>query len=67
MITDWHEMCVLLQNMGFLYQQRRLELVHRLLTTGARLGLIDDYAHDAVLLMDRTMSTSLQAWTSLLA
>jgi hypothetical protein len=52
---------LLLQNMGFLYQQRRVDLVHRLLNTAAALGLVDDFAHDAVLLMDRTMSTSLQA------
>lgn len=49
------------QNMGFVYQQRRVELVARVLSYAARLGLADDYVHDAVLLMDRTMSTSLQA------
>ena len=47
--------------MGFVYQQRRVELVARVLSYAARLGLADDYVHDAVLLMDRTMSTSLQA------
>ncbi len=47
--------------MGFMYQQRRVELVARVLHFAARLGLADDYVHDAVLLMDRTMSTSLQA------
>lgn len=50
-----------LQNMGFMYQQRRVELVGRTLSFAARLGLVDEYAHDAILLMDRTMSTSLQA------
>lgn len=54
------------QNMGFLYQQRRVELVARVLKFAAQLGLADDYVHDAVLLMDRTMSTSLQASTALL-
>lgn len=51
--------------MGFLYQQRRVELVARVLNFAAQLGLADDYVHDAVLLMDRTMSTSLQASTAL--
>ncbi len=54
------------QNMGFMYQQRRVELVGRTLNFAARLGLVDEYAHDAILLMDRTMSTSLQARTLLL-
>ena len=48
------------QNMGFVYQQRRVELVARLLGTAGRLGLRDEFAHDAVLLMDRTMSTQLE-------
>jgi hypothetical protein len=46
--------------MGFVYQQRRVELVSRLLGVAARLGLKDEFAHDAVLLMDRTMSTQLE-------
>lgn len=49
------------QNMGFVYRQRRVELVGNVLTCAARLGLKDEFAHDAVLLMDRTMSTQLQA------
>ena len=47
--------------MGFVYRQRRVELVGSVLTCAARLGLKDEFAHDAVLLMDRTMSTQLQA------
>ena len=46
--------------MGFGYLQGRGELVSRALQMGAALGMKDELAHDAILLMDRTMSTSIQ-------
>lgn len=46
--------------MGFSYLQRRSELVANTLRMGQALGLKEEVVHDAVLLMDRTMSTSLQ-------
>ena len=52
---------VLLQNMSFAYLQRRTDLVTTALAYARRLNLKDEVAHDAMLLMDRTMSTSLQA------
>lgn len=52
--------CLALQNMGFAYLQRRSELVATAAEYIARLGLKDEVGHDAILLMDRTMSTSLQ-------
>lgn len=48
------------QNMGFGYLQRRGELATNMLRIGQVFGLREEVAHDAVLLMDRTMSTSLQ-------
>jgi pentatricopeptide repeat domain-containing protein 1 len=49
--------CLALQNMGFVYLQRRGELVLRTLGLARELGLREEAAHDAVLLLDRTMST----------
>lgn len=49
--------------MGFDYLQRRGELVGSVLRMGQAFGLREEAAHDAILLMDRTMSTSLQAWS----
>lgn len=49
-----------MQNMSFAYLQRRGELVNTALAYARSLGLKDEVAHDAMLLMDRTMSTSLQ-------
>lgn len=50
----------LVQNMGFAYLQRRSELVTTALSYAQQLQTKDEVAHDAILLMDRTMSTSLQ-------
>ena len=52
-----------LQNMSFAYLQRRTELVNTALAYARSLGLKDEVAHDAMLLMDRTMSTSLQVFS----
>ena len=49
-----------LQNMSFAYLQRRPELVNTTMTFAQQLRMKDEVAHDAILLMDRTMSTSLQ-------
>ena len=38
----------------------RATAVGYILTFAARLSVVDDYAHDAVLLMDRAMSTCMQ-------
>ena len=46
--------------MGFAYLQRRSELVTTALSYSQQLLTKDEVAHDAILLMDRTMSTSLQ-------
>ena len=51
--------CLALQNMGFTYLQRRGELVTRCADIAAALGVKPEAGHDAVLLMDRVMSTSL--------
>ena len=48
------------QNMSFAYLQRRPELVHTAMVFSQQLHMKDEVAHDAILLMDRTMSTSLQ-------
>lgn len=58
--------CLALQNMGFPYLQRRGELVNRCTTVAAALGVKAEAAHDAVLLMDRVMSTSLNLAADLL-
>ena len=52
-----------LQNMSFAYLQRRPELVNTTMTFAQQLLMKDEVAHDAILLMDRTMSTSLQVGT----
>ena len=51
--------CLALQNMGFAYLQRRSQLVARCADVAAALGVKPEAGHDAVLLMDRVMSTSL--------
>lgn len=51
--------CLALQNMGFSYLQKRSELVAHCRTLVAQLGVKAEACHDAVLLMDRVMSTSL--------
>ena len=38
----------------------RATTVGYILSFAARLSIVDDYAHDAVLLMDRAMSTCMQ-------
>jgi len=52
--------------MGFAYLQRRSELVARCAEVTAALGVKSEAAHDAVLLMDRVMSTSLNLAPDLL-
>jgi len=51
--------CLALQNMGYAYLQRRSELVARCTDIVTALGVQPEVSHDAVLLMDRVMSTSL--------
>ena len=46
--------------MGFGYLQKRGELVTSVLSMGQAFGLNEEVAHDAILLMDRTMSTQIQ-------
>ncbi len=46
--------------MGFPYLQRRSELVSNIMRMAQTFGLRQEVAHDAILLMDRAMSTSLQ-------
>lgn len=50
-----------LQVMGLDYLQQRSGLVSQLLDFGGKLGLKDEVVHDAVLLMDRTISSTGQA------
>lgn len=57
--------CLALQHMAVPYLQRRPQLVATCLTQAAQLGLKDEVSHDAVLLMDRTMSTGLEVSASL--
>ena len=52
--------------MALPYLQRRPQLVASCLQQAAQLGLKDEVSHDAVLLMDRTMSTGLEVTMSLL-
>jgi pentatricopeptide repeat domain-containing protein 1 len=52
--------CLALQNMGYAYLQRRSDLVGSCLAVACGLGVREEAGHDAVLLMDRVMSTSLQ-------
>ena len=52
--------CLALQHMALPYLQRRPQLVVTCLSQAAQLGLKDEVSHDAVLLMDRTMSTGLE-------
>ena len=53
-------LCVVLQVMGQGYLQQRRELVEMALGLGRRLQLKDETIHDAVLLMDRVMSTGVR-------
>jgi len=55
-----------LQAMGLPYLQHRAELVQRMLKYGKQMNLREEIAHDAVLLMDRAMSTSYQVKENLL-
>lgn len=50
--------CLALQNMGLNYLQQRSALVHQLLNYGSKLNLKDEVVHDAVLLLDRTVSAA---------
>ena len=45
----------------------RATAVGYILSFAARLSIVDDYAHDAVLLMDRAMSTCMQVTTTCLS
>ena len=56
--------CLALQHMALPYLQRRPQLVASCLHQSAQLGLKDEVSHDAVLLMDRTMSTGLEVCPS---
>ncbi|CAD7704480.1 unnamed protein product, partial [Ostreobium quekettii] len=55
-----------LQAMGLTYLQHRTRLVGSVIRYTRQLGLGDEIAHDAVLLMDRTMSTAIQIKDNLL-
>ena len=55
-----------LQAMGLAYLQHRTVLVQQLFQYGKKLNLREEVAHDAVLLMDRAMSTSIQIKENLL-
>lgn len=58
--------CLTLQNMGLAYLQRRGDLVNRCIDIAAALGIKQEAGHDAVLLMDRVMSTNLNLASELL-
>lgn len=51
--------CLVVQNMGYNYLQRRKNLIQSCLAINMKLGGPEESAHDAVLLMDRVMSTTL--------
>ena len=51
--------CLVVQNMGFEYLQKRAALAQSCVRINRNLGSHDEVAHDAILLMDRVMSTSL--------
>ena len=54
-------MMAVLQRMRADYKGHyRATAVGCILSFAARLSIVDDYAHDAVLLMDRAMSTCMQ-------
>lgn len=55
-----------LQAMGISYLRQRKQLVANLISFGKQLGLKEEIAHDAVLLMDRTMSTAIEIKDNLL-
>lgn len=67
--TPYYSQLILLglceQNMGFPYLQRRSELVSSIMRMAQTFGLRQEVAHDAILLMDRAMSTSLQVFLHL--
>lgn len=59
-------MLLMLQRMRPDYKDHyRASAVGYILSFAARLSIVDDYAHDAVLLMDRAMSTCMQVLTTL--
>jgi pentatricopeptide repeat domain-containing protein 1 len=51
--------CLVVQNMGFPYLQQRASLIQNCIAVNNKLDGPEECAHDAVLLMDRVMSTSL--------
>ena len=59
----WKRAIMELQNMGYSYLQRRGELVANILSQSITFGLREEVAHDAILLMDRIMSASVQVST----
>ena len=52
--------CLILQNMGIPYLHQRADLVGRTAQLVDTLGFQAEVAHDAVLVMDRFMSTTMQ-------
>ena len=62
LVQSQDEMITLaVQNMGYAYLQRRSDLVADVLRQSQTFGMREEIAHDGILLMDRIMSTSLQA------
>jgi pentatricopeptide repeat domain-containing protein 1 len=51
--------CLVVQNMGYEYLQKRATLAHTCVRINKNLKSPEELAHDAILLMDRVMSTSL--------
>ena len=58
-----HTHSLAVQNMGMPYLQQRADLIDRTTHLVETLGSADDAAHDAVLLMDRVMSSSMKVCT----
>jgi len=50
---------LVVHNMGYQYLQKRSALIQNCLTMNSKLGAQEECGHDAVLLMDRVMSSSL--------
>ena len=50
---------LIVQNMGYPYLQKRAHLIKSCLAINSKLGAPEESGHDAVLLMDRVMSTTL--------
>ncbi len=55
-----HTHSLAVQNMGLPYLQQRADLINRTAHLVESLGAQDESAHDAVLLMDRVMSSSMK-------